>query len=220
MDTDLLNQSRALGDPTRHAIFRHIVSSKTPVGVAELTNKFGLHHNAIRQHLSKLVKAKLITESKFSVKGRGRPRLRYELAATAESRWGVTGPYERLTFLFSEIIRSGDTPVEVGRRSVQLNTTPNQNDSDPIESMSEVMARYGFDPKVKRKGKYIDIVFGSCPFETTAIVDPENVCGLHHGIAQGVANNIGGGLVVDALDTDDPRNQSCKLKCHTESEHT
>ena len=48
-------QARALGDPTRHAIFRYILDSGAPVGVGELTSHFGLNHNAVRQHLTKLV---------------------------------------------------------------------------------------------------------------------------------------------------------------------
>lgn len=47
-------QARALGDPTRHAIFRNIAEAGGPVGVAELTEQLGLNHNAIRQHLAKL----------------------------------------------------------------------------------------------------------------------------------------------------------------------
>ncbi|MHB1137972.1 MAG: helix-turn-helix domain-containing protein, partial [Microthrixaceae bacterium] len=48
-------QARALGDPTRHSIFRYLAASDAPVGVAELTEHLGVHHNAIRQHLTKLI---------------------------------------------------------------------------------------------------------------------------------------------------------------------
>ena len=53
-DTSLQLQARALGDPTRHSIFRYVVDSATLVDVAELTEHMGLNHNAIRQHLAKL----------------------------------------------------------------------------------------------------------------------------------------------------------------------
>ena len=51
----LQTQARALGDPTRHELFRYIVDAGRPVDVVELTEHLGLHHNAIRQHLAKLV---------------------------------------------------------------------------------------------------------------------------------------------------------------------
>ena len=58
----LQEQARALGDPTRHAVFRYVADSGSAVDVAELTEHFGLNHNAIRQHLAKLVDAELVTD--------------------------------------------------------------------------------------------------------------------------------------------------------------
>ena len=54
--TTLQQQARALGDPTRHAIFRYIADGDGPADVAEITAHFGLNHNAIRQHLAELSK--------------------------------------------------------------------------------------------------------------------------------------------------------------------
>ena len=60
--TTLQQQARALGDPTRHRIFRYIADSDRPADVTEMTAHFGLNHNAIRQHLAKLVDAGLVVE--------------------------------------------------------------------------------------------------------------------------------------------------------------
>ncbi|HRE03950.1 MAG TPA: helix-turn-helix domain-containing protein, partial [Ilumatobacteraceae bacterium] len=59
-DQDVLRQSRALGDPTRYAVFAYLRDAPGGAGVAELTEHFGLNHNAIRQHLAKLVAASLV----------------------------------------------------------------------------------------------------------------------------------------------------------------
>jgi len=213
--SDLQLQARALGDPTRHELFRYIADAERPVDVAELTDHLGLHHNAIRQHLAKLVEAGLVTEATAPPVGRGRPRLCYTLNASTESRWGVIGPYERLTLLLTEIIRSSDSPVEVGRRAGRQ-TTAGVSDADPVAGLVEAMARYGFEPTAKRRGNQVDIVLGACPFETTALVDPDTVCGLHLGLAFGAADSFGG-LVVDELITRDPRRGTCRLRCHVES---
>src|SRR4051794_28809500 len=109
----LQTQARALGDPTRHGIFRYLADADAPVGVAELTAHFGLNHNAIRQHLARLVAAQLVTETTAPPAGRGRPRLQYVVDPSSESRWGVVGPYERLSMLLTEVVRSGEEPVEV-----------------------------------------------------------------------------------------------------------
>lgn len=212
---ELRLQARALGDPTRHELFRYIADAARPVDIAELTEHLGLHHNAIRQHLAKLVEAGLVVEATAPPAGRGRPRLCYTLHPSAESRWGVTGPYERLTLLLTEIIRSGDSPVEVGRRAGLRERMGMDDGGDPVAGFVEVMARHGFEPTAERRGNQVDITLGVCPFETTALVDPDTVCGLHLGLALGASSSTGG-LVVDELIPKDPRRANCRLRCHVE----
>ena len=60
------------------------------------------------------------------------------------------------------------------------------------------MGRHGFEPVSQRRGSQADIVLGACPFETTALADPDTVCGLHLGLALGAADALGG-LVIDEL---------------------
>lgn len=210
-------QARALGDPTRHDVFRYIADAERPVDVAELTEHVGLHHNAIRQHLAKLVDAGLVSEATAPQVGRGRPRLCYTVDPSAESRWGVTGPYERLTLLLSEIIRTGDAPIDVGRRAGRRERTlTGEAVDDPVAGLVGVMERQGFEPTATRRGGRVDIVLGACPFETTALADPDTVCGLHLGLALGAADSLDG-VVIDELIPRDPRRGACRLRCHVES---
>src|SRR4051812_35541315 len=116
--TTLQEQARALGDPTRYGIFQYVADAARTVDIAELTKHFGLNHNAIRQHLAKLLSAGLVTEEHAERSGRGRPRLLYRLDPSAESRWGVAGPYEQLSVLLAEILLTGDSAFDVGKRSV------------------------------------------------------------------------------------------------------
>ena len=213
--TTLQVQARALGDPTRHDIFRYVADASGPVGVAELTAWFGLNHNAIRQHLAKLVDAGLVVEGTDAPAGRGRPRLSYALDPSAESRWGVTGPYERLSLLLSEIVRTGDTPIEVGRRAGQRRQlrTGGAVAADPVGVLVDHMAREGFAPTSRRQGRTIDVVLHECPFATTALADPDTVCALHLGLAEGIAD-ASGGLVIDELLPKDPRRAGCRLRGH------
>ena len=91
MTTTLQEQARALGDPTRHAIFRHIAQAGTPVGIAQLNEQFPFNHNAIRQHLAKLLSAGLVMESKRKARtGPTPPGLRARPAA--EGRGAPAGP--------------------------------------------------------------------------------------------------------------------------------
>jgi predicted ArsR family transcriptional regulator len=217
--TTLQEQARALGDPTRHGIFRYVADAGTAVDVAELTEHFGLNHNAIRQHLAKLVEAELVTEELAASAGRGRPRLNYRVDPGADSRWGVTGPYERLSLLLSEIVKTGDSPVEVGRRAGRRQRLGADVEDDPIVVVVEAMERQGFDPAVRKtRGERVEVVLRSCPFTTTALADPDTVCGLHLGIAQGVAELTGGRIAVDELVPRDPRRANCRLRLVLEPE--
>ena len=209
----LQTQARALGDPTRHELFRYIVDAGRPVDVVELTGHLGLHHNAIRQHLAKLVEAGLVAEATAPRVGRGRPRLVYTVDPSAESRWGVTGPYERLSLLLAEIIRTGDSPVDVGRRAGRQAHAATLDTTDPVAGLVDAMARHGFEPTAKRRGSQVDIALGACPFATTALADPDTVCGLHLGLAHGAAEELSG-VVIDELVLRDPRRGACRLRCH------
>ena len=90
--SELAVQARALGDPTRHAIFRRLSEAAGPLTISELNEHIGLHHTAVRQHLAKLVAAGLVVEDVEPRTTRGRPRLRYGVAPAAAGRWGIPGP--------------------------------------------------------------------------------------------------------------------------------
>lgn len=205
----LQQQARALGDPTRHAIFQFVAGAPAPVGVAEITAHMGCSHNAVRQHLAKLAAAGLIEEGKVQG-GRGRPRLSYRVAPDVDGRWAGVGPYELLSVLLTEMIRTGDSAVEVGRRS----TTGPTTDDEPLALVTEVMERQGFGPQVHRDGDDVDMVLTSCPFASAAVADPDTICSLHLGIAQGVVERTGGRIAVDELVPHDPRRAGCRLRLH------
>jgi predicted ArsR family transcriptional regulator len=205
----LQEQARALGDPTRHAIFRHIAASEEPIGVADLNEHFPFNHNAIRQHLAKLVAAGLVTERRAATGGRGRPRLLYELSPAVEGQWGTTGPYERLSRMLVEIIRSGRPAEEVGRRCAPLFAPPSPT-GDGAADISAAMERQGFEPEVRTTRRGTEVVLHRCPFAAAATADRPTVCSLHLGIAEGLA--AGSDVGVEELVGYDPRRAGCRIR--------
>lgn len=205
-------QARALGDPTRHSIFRHIADSPTAVGVKELTDRLGLNHNAIRQHLAKLLEAGLIVRHTDPVSGRGRPRQLYEIDPATEERWGVGGPYMRLSLLLVEMLRTGDSALEVGRRAGR-GVVLGSGDMGPAHRLERAMVGSGFDPLLISDEGPGEFVLRNCPFAETAAADPSTVCALHLGIAQGMADDLEG-VVVDELEPRDPILAGCRLRFH------
>lgn len=211
MTTDQV-EARALGDPTRHAIFRRVAEAEHPISVAELNTGFALNHNAIRQHLAKLVAARLIIEAKAAPTGRGRPRLVYTLNPKAQGRWGTTGPYERLSRLLVEIVSTGLTPEEVGRRAADQFrvTTPSGH---PTDDLNAAMATQGFDPEVRDSRSGPEVVLHQCPFAAAAVADRSVVCAIHLGIAEGLVD--GTDASIDELVAYDPRKAGCRLLLRT-----
>ena len=210
-------QARALGDPTRHAIFRYVLDASDPVGVGELTAHLGLNHNAVRQHLTKLVAGDLVLEGRAASSGPGRPRLVYSIDPAAESRWGATGPYERLALALTEVIRTGATPVEIGRRIGKREAAEHKNSDGPLEAVVQAMARSGFEPTVEERRNGVDIVLHTCPYASTAVGDPDIICELHRGLSAGVAEHVGG-VVIDDLVRHDPRRAQCRLRVHLDAD--
>jgi predicted ArsR family transcriptional regulator len=206
--TSLQEQARALGDPTRHAIFRRLVEAAGPLTVAELNAQFTLNHNAIRQHLAKLVAAGLVIEGKAPTVGRGRPKLVYEVNPASQGPWGASGPYERLSRLLLEIITSGQPAEVIGRRAAGAFRVPAPS-GDAVADLAEAMARQGFDPEVRNRRAGGEVVLHHCPFASVAAADRRTVCALHLGIAEGLVEETD--VDLDELVAYDPHQAGCRL---------
>ncbi|MGI8750742.1 MAG: helix-turn-helix transcriptional regulator [Acidimicrobiales bacterium] len=210
MPGDLQQEAKALGDPTRHRIFRYVAEAPAPVGVAELTRFVGLNHNAVRQHLAVLKDAGLVMEE---VEGRdrpGRPRLMYRLRPEAAGAWGTVGPYQYLAEMLADALANGKTPREAGRDAGRRQTAKPDPDQDPFDIIEEQIARRGFRPTRATRGAKVDFVLGRCPFEDVAVANRDTVCQAHLGLAEGMADGLGG-LEVLRLVAKNPRRAGCRL---------
>ena len=76
------------------------------------------------------------------------------------------------------------------------------------------MVREGFHPETQQRGGRVDVVLQNCPFEATALDDPDTVCALHLGIAKGLTEGADG-LTVQKLVAKDPRRAGCRLQLRT-----
>lgn len=211
----LQQQARALGDPTRHRIFGLLAESGQALGVAELTGPLGLHHNAVRQHLAKLVDAGLVIERRSTPSGPGRPPTLFEVSPDAESRWGVAGPYERLASWLAEMLATGESPREVGRRAGRARAEPSGPEPDALLAFMEELAREGFEPEsgpAEGELAAVEVRLHHCPYASAVQVSPESVCGFHLGFAEGLAESIGR-VHVERLTPRDPREGDCTLVC-------
>lgn len=92
----------ALGDATRFAIYRHVVSSPEPVSAGETGAVFGLHRTVARSHLEKLAKAGLVVVGIRRNPRGGRPAKVY---APSSARLEIQLPPRRYEALSALLVR-------------------------------------------------------------------------------------------------------------------
>lgn len=205
-------QARALGDPTRHALFEAVLAAPEPVPVAVLADHVGMHPNAVRPQLARLVAAGLLEELVDPVRRRGRPRHLYRPApGAAASGSAGTEPYERLSRLLLEVLTDGRPPAEVGEAHGRA-LARQAGDPDPLAALEHELALEGFGPR-RVAGDEPDtavLELGHCPFAGAVRVAPEIVCAVHLGLCRGFAAERGG-LDVRGLEVRDPAEGACRV---------
>ncbi len=168
--------------------------------MAELTGALGCNHNAVRQHLARLLKAGLVSEQVESRTTPGRPRLLYTPAVRPD-------PYAHLAAMLAKAVRTRTAPRALGQREGRA-AVAHSEESDPVDALEEQARRHGFAPLRIDRGASVDIVLGTCPFADVAADDPRTICALHRGLAEGIVQGIGGARV-EGFVAHDPYDAGC-----------
>ena len=213
----LQRQARALGNPTRFALFEHVARLHRPVQVATLVEQFGLNHNVIRQHLAKLCEAGLFVEEFAPRSGPGRPALQYRLAPDVAATWGLSSPYEQLALLLLEMTAERLSPREVGRRAGRRAATAGADaPAIPLERLVREMRKIGFDLQTRESSAAVELLLDPSPLAAGVAEHREILCELHRGFAEGFLREVGSELRVVDLQADDRAGGSCAIRLETE----
>ena len=212
MADEVLTIAKAISDPTRLAVLRVLQASARSVGVQELADLLGVHHNAIRAHLAQLRDAGLVIESLQPRVGRGRPAKVYEADPRSADRLGGVNHYRTLATLLVDVA-AGASPRLVGHEhgrtlAEQLRT------HDPLTALMRVTEAEGFDPVVEPGPDGTDVVLRACPYEAAALRH-RIVCDLHQAIAEGVVDHTD--LEVQSLTVGSPQHGGCRIRLHPTS---
>lgn len=183
---DMQLQAKALADPSRFRLFRHIVQAERAVGVAELTELLGFNHNAIRQHLTVLTESGLVAETTERRTTRGRPRKEYTARQDALNAFrSVSGSYEKLASLLLQVIAEEQEPFDVGYRAAlasAIDEPEAENPAEVIDLLLKQLAAEGFEPE---QTSPLSAKLLHCPFADVAADGPGVVCELHRGLISG-----------------------------------
>ena len=179
------------------------------MSIQELTDYIQLNHNAVRQHLAVLKGAALVSEELEVRTQPGRPRLLYRIHPEAAGKWHGQGPYAWLAGLLSTALSQSLRPRQVGRLEGRRIVGESAGVTDTAELVEHDLTRRGFRPSRSDRGRRIEFVLDRCPFAEVAVNDPDTVCQLHLGLAEGLVEGLGDS--VEKLVAKNPHQAGCRL---------
>lgn len=203
--------AKALGDPTRHRLFRYINDAHRPVYIGELAEWLGVNHNAVRQHLATLKEAKLVVEQIEKRSTPGRPRLSYAVDPNFSGSWGTKSPYQTVAILLAEVITSRRIAIEVGRDEGRRRARRVSGDRNLLRVLYEDLRGASFHPTPVDRGDEHDFILEQCPYAEVAAMNPKTVCQLHLGLLEGLATELDKRAIVNLV-TRDPRIGGCRVE--------
>jgi predicted ArsR family transcriptional regulator len=192
------NLGAALGDPTRFAIYEHVVSSPEPVSASEAGAVFGVHRTVARSHLEKLARAGLVVmDTRRNPRG-GRPAKVY---APSSARLEVQLPprrYEALSMLLVQLAanldgRSAALAEDVGCRHGReiaaglADGRPASDGGPDLEGIAAYLRGAGCSPLITvRGGRPVVVEVSNCLYFEVARAHAEVVCSLCGGVLCGL----------------------------------
>ena len=140
----------------------------------------------------------------------GRPRLLYRPHPEVAGSWGTPNGYAWLAGVLAGAVRGKQDARQAGRAEGRRRAAELGGQGDSADLMQQEMTQRGFRPARAGDRQRISLMLGHCPFAEVAATDPETVCGLHLGLAEGLADGLGG-LAVERLTARDPDRAGCQL---------
>ena len=187
----------ALGDATRFAIYKHVVSSAEPVSASETAAVFGLHRTVARSHLEKLADAGLVVIGKRRNPRGGRPAKVY---APSSARLDIQLPPRRYQALSTMLARlaaqleggSEELVAQVGYqygRDIAAGLPGAQLSHDGIFDLDAIAAYLrdaGCAPRITTGDGTVVVEVSNCVYLEVARDHPGVVCSLSSGMLCGL----------------------------------
>jgi len=202
-----LRITSVLSDPTRYYIYQFILNNHREVNVQEIADKFEIHPNVARLHLSKLEDVKMIvSESKKTGKG-GRPSRLYRLSNEVIQLHFPSRDYQLLSKIFLQAISLlGEQGLEalsqtgkafgqelIQQKLILSGTTMNHlSFQGKVDLLNDAAKSSGFSPEfhaTEEEGKIFLQVF-NCPFKELASADPKVICTMHNAFLMGMFESV------------------------------
>jgi predicted ArsR family transcriptional regulator len=182
--------------PTRASLLETLQAQPEPTSLPALVAATGLHANTVREHLDGLRRSGLVRRAPAPAAGRGRPGWLYE--ATSQSLEDPRPEYAGLAAALAAIVvRTSPDPadearragVEWGRRLAAEADAPTAGPDAARRGVTRIFERMGFAPEPDEEVRELRLT--RCPLLEAAHQQPEVVCSVHLGIAEGALETYG-----------------------------
>lgn len=194
-----------LADDTRFAIYRSIAERPgSQVTVAEVAERFRLHPNVARMHLTKLEQAGLLQTTLRKGHGGGRPAKLYRLADHVSTFAVPPRHYELLAALALEVLAEtddGDLVRQVCRRAGRSLAAGYRKDRGIpaalhghalAAAVQDIAEEQGLLPEVDWHLEGLRIEVRNCVFREAAASQPELSCVIHRSFLRGMLDELTG----------------------------
>lgn len=196
-------------------ISRALADAPRALSVRDLAEATGLHENAVRRALARLVRQGDVLAERQLPRTRGRPLLRYRLVGPADE------PFRHLVPVLLDLLDASGAAAERAYAAglAHAEAAPRFGHASAREAVIGSLATLGFAPveiPSGTPGGRITLDLTRCPFAdaVTTSANGRQVCHLHHGLLAGVARANGGRL--DDFVINDPRATPCQVAFHAE----
>jgi predicted ArsR family transcriptional regulator len=192
-----------LADQTRYRIYRAIAEQAgTPVTVAEVAARFGLHPNVARMHLGKLEQAGFVTTGVRRSQGGGRPAKLYSLSDKVSSFGFPPRRYELLSTLALAVLADQDGSAQVERVCNEAGMAEGrrwlheEGDGKPLTrakaaaAVQTVAEEQGLFPVIAWHGDELQIEVHNCVFRELSGMRPDLVCAMHRAFLAGLVSVV------------------------------
>lgn len=197
MHTKALEIHKALAEDTRFRLYRYLRLVDRPVSVREMSRRLSLHPNTLRPHLRRLEEAGLVRRGVHRRSGVGRPQMLYQgLDPEGDEGRDFRLLAEMLAGLLNtkrDLQKARGLAEEWGAYLVsQGGPKPGSRLPERVNLavLQEAMARAGFDPRFRRKGRSVEVTLRDCPFRELTDDHRELVCTLHEGLLEGMLGGL------------------------------
>lgn len=199
--------SAALADPTRRQIMELLLDAGTPLSAREVADSFGLHVNAARMHLEKLVRGGLLAVSRRRGERGGRPAHMYMVR---DVDWELHLPprsYRPLAVILASGLRhcGRDVAASLVDEARAFGRSEGARDASPLARLArgakaeevaqawmEDLSRRGVKARLGKRGNgTVEVTFLACPFGGVVDICRDMVCEIHRGMEEGLLGLAG-----------------------------